>query len=183
MVNNASNVAKLAHLDGDVVSTDLDTWDAAYVCNLRGPVAACKFAIPHMIRVGGGSIINVGSVNGLTADMMRCAYGTTKAGLMMLTKYIAATFGAEGIRCNSVAPGLMLSPPALTTTAAYRAMFSEHVALGHPAEPEDVAEVVLFLASDAARYVTGETIVADGGFTCHVPHLADRRRARPNSPG
>lgn len=177
LVNNASNVAAIGHDDADIVSTPLAIWDSVYACNLRGPVSLCRAAIPRLLETGGGSIVNVGSVSGLTADVIRCAYGSLKSALMMLTKYIVLSHGPQGIRCNAVAPGLTMSPSARQSAPEYISTFSEHIALKRPAEPEELADAICFLASDAARFITGETIVADGGFTIHAPHYADRLRA------
>jgi NAD(P)-dependent dehydrogenase (short-subunit alcohol dehydrogenase family) len=178
LVNNASNAARVGARDGDVVETDFDTWDEVYACNLRGPAAACKYAIPHMIAAGGGSIVNLSSVNGFYGDLIRTAYGSTKAGLAMLTKYIATCFGPQGIRANSVAPGLVMTPPARSAeSAAFVALVAEQSSLPIRGEPEDLADVITFLVSDAARYVTGENITVDGGMVCHLPFTTSVRRA------
>lgn len=119
LVNNASNIASIGAADADVVSTSMETWDITYACNLRGPAAACKYAIPHMIAGEGGAIVNVASVQGLGGDVARCAYGASKAGLIMLSKYIATSFGRQRIRCNSVAPGLVMSKSAHESPQEY----------------------------------------------------------------
>ncbi len=180
LVNNASNVAAIGSDDGNVVSTSFDTWDETYACNLRGPAALCKFAIPVMVANGGGAIINVASVQGLAGDINRCAYGATKAGLIMLSKYIATSFGPQGIRCNSVSPGLVMSPSAIDLSPKeFLAMIADHMPSAHIGAPEDLAELIAFLASNASRYITGENIVADGGLTSHQPFYADLRRGVP----
>ena len=173
LVNNASNVASIGLDDADVVSTSMETWDAVYACNLRGPAAACKHAIPHMIAGDGGSIVNVASVQGLAGDVARCAYGANKAGLIMLSKYIATSFGRQGIRCNSVAPGLVMSKSAHESPDIYLQLVCQHMPLPIRGQPADLAEVICFLSSNAARYVTGQNITVDGGLTCHQPMYAD----------
>lgn len=175
LVNNASNVAKLGQADGDIVATGLDVWDEVYACNLRGPAAACKFTIPHMIAAGGGAIVNIASVQALAGELTRVAYGSAKAGLIAMTKYVATSFGGHGIRCNSVAPGLVLGASATAERSHVHSMIGRHIALDRPGHPRDLAEVILFLASDASRYVTGENIVVDGGLTAHLPFFADMR--------
>jgi NAD(P)-dependent dehydrogenase (short-subunit alcohol dehydrogenase family) len=182
LVNNASNVAAIGADDGDVVSTGMATWDMAYACNLRGPAAACKFAIPHMIANGGGAIVNVASVQGLAGDMTRCAYGATKAGLVMLSKYVATAFGRQGVRCNSVAPGMVMSPSALDPGAeAFLGVVEQSMTTPSRGQPDDLAQVITFLLSDAARYVTGQNLTADGGLTCHLPWYANLQRLAPGT--
>jgi NAD(P)-dependent dehydrogenase (short-subunit alcohol dehydrogenase family) len=183
LVNNASNVAAIGAADGDVVSTSMDTWDVVFACNLRGPAAACKFAIPHMIANGGGAIVNIASVQGLAGDVTRCAYGATKAGLVMLSKYIATSFGRHGVRCNSVAPGMVMTPSALDPSAdVFLGLVEASMTSPTRGQPADLAEIVAFLVSDAARYVTGQNLTADGGLTCHLPWYADLQRALPPAP-
>ncbi len=178
LVNNASNVAAIGADDGDVVTTEFDVWDKAYACNLRGPASACKYAIPHMIAGGGGAIVNVASVQGVAGDVTRVAYSATKAGLMLLTRHVATAFGINGIRCNSVAPGLVMSKSAHEAgVESFLNLVTQHMAMPHRGQPLDLANVIAFLASDAAAYITGQNIVADGGLTSHLPWLADLRRA------
>jgi len=176
LVNNASNVARVGDRDSDILSTSMDTWDEVYASNLRGPVAACKFAIPHMIAGGGGSIVNIGSVAGMAGDLVRPAYGSTKAALMALTKYIAVQYGRQGIRCNSIAPGLIMSPPARRPESEpYIELVSSTTSLPGQGEPEDLSEVIVFLASDAARWVTGQNVAVDGGITGQLPWVGGLR--------
>lgn len=176
LINNASNVASVGDRDSDILSTSMDTWDEVYASNVRGPVAACKFAIPHMIAGGGGSIVNIGSVSGMAGDLVRPAYGSTKAALMTLTKYIAAQYGAQGIRCNSIAPGLIMSPPARQPASEpYIELVSATTSLPGQGQPEDLSEVIVFLASDAARWVTGQNVPVDGGIMGQLPWVAGLR--------
>ena len=173
LVNNASNVASIGADDADVVSTSMETWDAVYACNLRGPAAACKYAIPHMIAGAGGAIVNIASVQGLAGDVARCAYGASKAGLIMLSKYIATSHGRQGVRCNSVSPGLVMSKSAHESPQDYLELVSRHMPLNFKGQPGDLAEVICFLVSDAARYLTGQNITVDGGLTGHLPMYGD----------
>ncbi len=176
LVNNASNVARVGDRDGDFLSTSMETWDEVYASNLRGPAAACKFAIPHMITSGGGCIINVASVNGMAGDLVRFAYGATKSALITLTQYIASAYGPQGIRCNSVAPGLIMSPPARSPEAApFIALVGAHTCLPGQGEPEDIGEMIAFLSSDAAKWITGQNIAVDGGLVCQLPWVASLR--------
>lgn len=178
LVNNASNVAAIGADDADIVATTLDTWDQVYACNLRGTAAACKYAIPSMIAAGGGVIINVASVQGLAGDVTRVAYSSMKAALILLTQHIATTFGPQGIRCNSVAPGLVMSKSAHDTgVESFMALVTQHMAAPYRGQPSDLAEIIAFLAADQSRYITGQNIVADGGLVGHMPWVADLRRA------
>lgn len=107
------------------------------------------------------------------------AYGASKAGVNVLTQYVATAYGKRGIRCNAIAPGLVVSAEmkAKLDPTVVR-IFEENILTPYTGVPEDVAEVVCFLASDAARYVTGQIIAVDGGLTAHAPYYSDLRRAR-----
>jgi NAD(P)-dependent dehydrogenase (short-subunit alcohol dehydrogenase family) len=160
--------------DGDLLSLELSAWERSLQVNLTGVMLGCKHAIPHMMKRGRGAIVNTSSAASLHGDVVRAAYGTTKAGLNSLTQYVATMYGKQGIRCNAVALGLVL-------TAAVRAAITpeileslkRHHLTPYVGEPEHAAEAVVFLASDAAAFITGETLVVDGGFSCHVPAFAD----------
>lgn len=123
-----------------------------------------------MTTHGGGNIVNVASISGLTADANGTLYGASKAGVINLTKYIATQMGKKNIRCNAVAPGLVLTPAALDNlNEEVRNIFLGQCATPYLGEPEDVAATIAFLASNDARYITGQTIVVDGGLTIHNP--------------
>jgi NAD(P)-dependent dehydrogenase (short-subunit alcohol dehydrogenase family) len=162
--------------DGDLLSLDVTAWERMFAVNLTGAMLGCKHAIPHMLKRGRGAIVNTSSVASLQGELVRAAYGSSKGGLNAFTKYVASMYGKQGIRCNGVAPGLVM-------TATARAHFPEQakeVMLRHHltpylGEPEHIAQVVVFLASDAAAFITGETLRVDGGFTAHAPTTADLR--------
>lgn len=163
--------------DGAITQMDADFWDQTMAINLRGSMLVAKHGIPHLLKAGGGSVIFTGSGKGLAGDIDYPAYGTSKAGLINLARYIATQYGKQGVRSNVVVVGLVMTqslddnlPP-----AAQAAMLEHHLTpqLGRP---EDIAEVVAFLASDQARFVTGAAIVADGGFTAHSAIYADMNR-------
>ncbi len=163
--------------DGLIGDMDADFWDRTMQINLRGSMLSAKHAVPHMLKRGGGSIVFTGSGKGLLGDLDFPAYGTSKAALLGLGRYLATQYGKQGIRANVVVVGLVMTqalhdnlPP-----AAQDAMREHHLTpdLGRP---EDIAEVVAFLASDQARFVTGSALVADGGFTAHSAVYADMRR-------
>ena len=110
------------------------------------------------------------SIGGITGDFRGTLYGIAKAGVIALTKYTATQYGRRGIRCNAVAPGLILTKAATDNLPEdVRAVFASQTPLPYLGDPDDVGATVAFLASDDARYITGQTIVVDGGMTCHNP--------------
>lgn len=178
-----SNAAQTGMLESDGLIGDMDAdfWDRAFAVNLRGAMLTAKHTIPHMLVGGGGSIIFTGSGKGLAGDLDFPAYGTTKAGMLSLSRYIATQYGKRGIRSNVVVVGLVMTdaldrnmPPQA------QALMREHNVVDYLGRPEDIAEVVAFLASDQSRYVTGTSIVADGGFTSHSAVFADMMRFAAN---
>jgi NAD(P)-dependent dehydrogenase (short-subunit alcohol dehydrogenase family) len=176
--NNVAYVgASLQHEDRDVLHTSFEAWDRAMAINIRSYFAACKFAIPHMIAAGGGSIINTSSCGGVAADTMMIAYGTTKAAVLGFTRYVATQHGPQNIRCNAVVPGLVTDKAMEEALPDYMAISRRHVATTRLGRPEDIAAMVAFLASDDAGYLTGESIRIDGGFLARMPHTADVAQA------
>jgi NAD(P)-dependent dehydrogenase (short-subunit alcohol dehydrogenase family) len=168
--NNAAFTDPVAAADLGVETMDTGLWDRTFDINVRGAMIACRHALPHMVRGGGGSIINTVSVVGLRGAAFKTAYGASKAALVQLTRAIAASHGRRGVRCNAVAPGMTLHPGAIS---AVPDEFLEATARETPRNrlgaPEEIAEVTAFLASDAARILTGQLLVCDGGLTIHLP--------------
>jgi NAD(P)-dependent dehydrogenase (short-subunit alcohol dehydrogenase family) len=150
--------------DTDVVSTPDSAWRDMFDVVVMAAVHGCRHAVPAMQRGGGGSIVSMSSGAARAATGSKIAYGTMKAALETLSLYTAATFGVDGIRSNVVAPGFVL-------TDGTRGLFDDKgierfastAAAGRLCLPEDVAEVVVFLASDEARYVSGEVLRVNGG--------------------
>lgn len=159
----------------DTTATDIpfEIWNAILNVNLTGYLAACRFAIPHMVRADGGSIINTVSNSGLVGDTARIAYGTSKAGAMALTRYIATQYGRDGVRCNAISPGVILTPALEAAVPEIRANAMRHVLTRRLGVPNDVAALVAYLASEEAGYMTGQCISLDGGRLAHQPHYAD----------
>jgi len=140
-------------------------WDRVLRVNLRGGLLLARHAIPRMVARGGGSIVHISSGSGTIGEVTRVAYGVSKAGIDQLTRHLVARYGRLGIRANAVAPGLILTPVA--EAALGEAAVGELVArvpAGRAGRPDDIADVVVFLLSDAARYVNGQTIHVDGGL-------------------
>ena len=159
--------------DTDAVTIPLEIWDEIIDVNLRGYLLGCKYAIPHMIAGGGGSIINTASNSGSAGDLARIAYGASKGAIITMTKYIATQHGQQNIRCNSVAPGVVLTEALSKTVPGLADIIKRHILTPEFGVPDDIAALVAFLASDESRYITGENISISGGGLSHQPHYAD----------
>jgi NAD(P)-dependent dehydrogenase (short-subunit alcohol dehydrogenase family) len=170
--NNAAAIA-LNGKDQDVVTMDLDTWHRVIDVNLTGPMLGCRFAIPAMLERGGGAIVNTASAAAFYGSKSLAAYGTSKAGLVALTRYVATAYGDRGIRCNAVAPGVVVDQATQDALGGpmgdrLRRYTTSHL-VGRLGYPEEIAAAVSYLASDDGAFVTGETLRVDGGMTAHSP--------------
>ena len=176
--NNAAALGETAPgVDYDLLTLDTRVWDKAMAVNLRGVMLGCKHAIPEMLKVGGGSIINTSSGSANGGHIAAAAYATSKAGVNSLTEQVATQFGKRGIRCNAVSPGLIMTPAVAASMKQVEIdMTLDHHLTGYPGAPEDIAGMVAYLASDDARYVTGQIISVDGGISAHLPIYADANR-------
>ncbi len=169
--NNAAALgADVLGRDLDLVTMTVELWDTTMAVSLRGVMLGCKYALPPMLEQGHGVILNTTSVAGQTGDVKRAAYGSAKAGVDTLTKYVATMYGKQGIRCNAIAPGLIMSPPAIAnlTPAMLDATLRNRL-LQRAGTPADVAAMAAFLASDDAGFITGQTFNVDGGVLAHHP--------------
>lgn len=151
--------------DTDVVDIDFEVWDRVMTVNLRGYVAAMKYAIPRMLASGGGAIVNMSSAAAFQGEPARPAYATAKAGIGALTRHVASRWGKDGIRCNAVAPGF-------TATEAIRAVPQwpdlqagalKRIRGTRVGDPEDVAALVAFLLSEEGEWINGQVVNIDGG--------------------
>ncbi len=162
LVNNAA----VYRGDGNILSVPDEIWDRIMAVNLKGTYLCCKFAIARMIQSGGGSIVNLSSVNALMG-LSLTAYTASKGGVQALTRFLAVEFAPKGIRVNSICPGTIMTENSI---AIYRERpgLEERVTKMYPMEklgaPRDVAECALFLASDESSFVTGASFVVDGGL-------------------
>ncbi|HXB38433.1 MAG TPA: SDR family oxidoreductase [Acidimicrobiales bacterium] len=155
--------------DTAVTGLSLEVWQRTLAVNLTSQMLMCKHAVPIMADQGGGSIINMSSGASLKGDRTRTAYGVSKAGVNALTMYVATSHGKKGIRANTILPGLVI-------TDAVRAHLKEEMLASlskatltpSVGQPEDIADVVVFLASDESRYITGQMLAVDGGMSAHV---------------
>jgi len=165
--------------DQDVVTMDLDTWQRVLDVNLTGALLGCRFAIPAMLERGGGAIVNTASAAAYYGGTSLLAYSTSKAGLVALTRNVATAYGERGLRCNAVAPGVVVAREAQEALGGpmgerLRRYTTSHLT-GRLGYPEEIAAAVAFLASDDASFITGETLRVDGGFTAHTPTYATDR--------
>lgn len=169
LVNNAAGTSPAFQAnDRDVVNMSVDLWDRAMAANLRGPMLTCKHAIPHMIAAGYGSIVNTSSGVVFRGDSVRAAYSASKIGIHSLTMDVATAYGKQNVRCNAVSPGVIVTEGLRKVlTAEQIDGFAEQNLTPYVGGPEDIAELTCFLASPAARYITGQIIAVDGGM--HVP--------------
>ena len=145
-------------------------WDLVMNTNLRGMFLCCKYAIPAMLQSGGGSIVNIASLAGLRGFGLSLPYAVSKAGVIHLTASAASQYTPQGIRINAVAPGPVDTPQMRGSIGSSEA-FREREAsspMKRAGRPEEIANAILFLASDEASYVSGSTFVVDGGTTAAV---------------
>lgn len=160
-------------IEQDPASTTLMAWDAMTAVNLRTPLLLTQAALPHLSE--GGSIVNIGSIEGLRANPQHSAYAASKAGLHAMTRALAVDLGQQGVRCNAIAPGWIesdLSEAYIDSMedpqAAREELHRLHTA-GRLGQPRDIGHAAAFLASDMASFITGEVIVVDGGRTARLP--------------
>lgn len=152
---------------------DITYFDEMMHFNVRSMLVSIQASLPYL-RKQGGSIVNIASISGVTGDIQGTLYGISKAGVINLTRYVATQYGKEGVRCNAVAPGMVLTPAVdLYLPDTYKKLFIKHNSLPYLGKPEHIAGTVAFLASNDAAYINGQTIVADGGMTCHNPSVGE----------
>ena len=151
-----------------VAELDQGVWDYTLHVGLTAVMQATRTVLPIMLRQGGGAIVNTASISGLFGDFGIAAYNAMKAGVVNFTRVVAMEYAGENIRCNCVCPGAIDTPllrRSLDTIQGFSQATVAAIPMGRLGKPEEMANVVLFLASDLASYVTGAAFVADGGLT------------------
>ena len=151
--------------DTDVVDIDFDVWDRVMSVNLRGYVAAMKYAIPELVKRGGGAIVNMSSAAAFQGEPARPAYATAKAGIGALTRHVASRWGKDNIRCNAVAPGFTATETirSVPQWPDLQAAALKRIRGPRVGNPGDVAALVAFLLSAEGEWINGQVVNVDGG--------------------
>ncbi|HEY6566845.1 MAG TPA: glucose 1-dehydrogenase [Actinomycetota bacterium] len=163
-----NNAGVMLPADGSVHSTDESIWDTTLAVNVKGVAFGCKYGIPAMLEHGGGSIINVASfVAWLGAATSQTAYTASKGAVLAMTREIAVEYARKGVRCNALCPGPIETPLllALLSDEAKKQRRFVHIPMGRLGHAEELAKAALFLASDDSSYMTGSSLIVDGGIT------------------
>ncbi len=164
-------------IPGGILEITEDDWDRTLDVNLKSVFLMCRAVVPQMVGQGGGSIVNISSINGIrTLPALSGAYGASKLGMVALTREIAVEFASKGVRCNAVLPGMMRTPfVEASLTQAWGGDVEDMmrqrdamIPMGAQGKSWDTAHAALFLASDDAGHITGTTLIVDGGLTCGV---------------
>jgi NAD(P)-dependent dehydrogenase (short-subunit alcohol dehydrogenase family) len=178
LFNNAVNTAAgRKKPDVDFLDFDPEVFHDVVKVNVLGGVLASKFAIPHMLRQGGGCILFTSSTSSLLGDVAQFSYGASKAMLNWYVKTIATTFGKQGIRCNAILPGVIETPAMKAwASAEMQEAFLDLQNAPRLGRPEDIAAMALFLASDEAAFTNGAHFLVDGGMTASLPFAPLQRK-------
>ena len=176
ILDNNAGATGFSSRDLDIPDMAVELWDQVQSINARAPMLFCKYAIPSMLERGGGSIINISSGQSLSGDVSNFAYAASKAAVNALTRHMATGYSPQGIRVNAIAAGLIIQPGMEQRLPAHiQKIFLSHCLVPRLGVPRDIANMVVFLASDLSSYVTGQVLSVDGGFTAHLPNVADMR--------
>lgn len=166
LVNNAGS-----ELNRTYHETTSDEWDRVLETDLKGPWLMCKHVVPHMVKRGSGSVVNISSLNGLVGFPLSTAYGSAKGGLVVFTRDLAIELATSGVRINCVCPGVIETPmmerwtKLMPDQAAAKAMLRGVMPIGRMGKAEEVAASILFFASDDSTLCQGAILSVDGGFT------------------
>lgn len=160
LVNNAGVPARPG-----VEGTSEEEWDRTIDTDLKGTWLGMKLCVPALRRAGGGAIVNTSSTYALVASGKAAAYHSAKAGVLMLSRAAAVEYARENIRVNAVLPGVIDTPRIASLAPDWRQYLIEHTPLNRLGRPEEIANAVVFLASEEASFITGASLVIDGGYT------------------
>lgn len=161
-------------LDTNPVDIPFEIWDRTFAVNVRGYLAGCKYAIPHMLEAGGGAIVFTLSGSAKLGDLGAIAYASSKGALTILLKSVATIYGKQGIRCNGINPGLIRTEGGRRNVhGAMVDIQLRNTLTPRLGQAEDIAAAVAYLASDDAAFVTGAVLDVDGGMLCHMPYMTD----------
>lgn len=161
VVNNAGRAESYA-----ITETDEENWQQTLELNLTGVYHGCLAAVARFLQQGGGAIVNISSVFGIVGSPNSASYSAAKGGVLALTRQVARDYAADGIRVNSVSPGFVDTPLLQKDTHEGTIEFAEqYTPMGRIGSPEEIAEAVIFLASENASFVTGQNLVVDGGYS------------------
>lgn len=161
-------------VDLDMENTKVEDFLKFVDINLSSVFISSQAAIKAMKKTGGGSIVNISSVGGIIPDISQVAYGTSKAGIIHMSKMIAVQQGRNNIRCNVVAPGMTATDAVKDNLSEnFKDMFLKNIPIKRMATPEEIAEAVLYFASDDSKYTTGQVVSVSGGFGLGTPIFGD----------
>jgi NAD(P)-dependent dehydrogenase (short-subunit alcohol dehydrogenase family) len=180
VVNNAGMAAMFP-----AAECPLEHWELTMAVNVTAPMLLMQHALPYMRQRGWGRIVNVASISGLRAGTGRMAYGTSKAALIAMTRQFAVEVAEWGVTVNAIAPGPVDTPLVQANhSSSTRAAYGDMVPMRRYGTPEEIANGILFLASNQASYITGQTLAIDGGFVAAgvlVPDLFDQKPTAPRA--
>lgn len=175
LFNNAALMSPdVIKLDTNPVDIDFAIWDRTFAVNVRGYLAGCKYAIPHMLEAGGGSIVMTSSGSAVMGDISNIAYGTSKAAILSLNRYVATIYGQRGIRSNAILPGLIRTEGGKKNVHGPMVEIMQRNTLSpRLGDPKDVAAMAVYLCSDDGAFINGQSIGVDGGMLVHMPYYSD----------
>lgn len=178
ILHNNAGIPRTIAPDSMIEEMTVESWRRTLDGHLTSAMLGCKYAIPHLRARGGGAIVNTSSSSAISATVDLTAYSAAKAGVHALTREVAVGYGRDDIRCNAVVPGAVLTARGRATLPPdLLKLFLDETALTRLAEPEDIAEVVVFLASHRSYMITGQAILVDGGMLSKLPYWAPKLRA------
>jgi len=175
LFNNAAIMSnEFIRRDTNPVDIDFEVWDQTMRVNVRGYLAGCKYALPHMLKAGKGSIVMTASGSGLLGDISNIAYGASKAAIMSLARYIATQYGKQGIRCNAINPGLIRTEGGQKNVYGPMVdVMARNTLVPRLGQGTDIGAMAVFLCSEDAEFITGQSINVDGGMLSHMPYYSD----------